>query len=106
MKTNVYTIYDKLARESGPLYQAKNDAVAYRQFCTQLKEIKNINEDDFELLNIAEYDNEECQLQNMITITVDIAWLAYLELQPQGNVRQQYQEYLETLPKKGGANNA
>ncbi len=95
MKINVYTIYDKLARESGPLFQAKNDQVAYRQFCTQLKEIKNIQKEDFELLNIAEYDNESCQLQDMITIRVDTEWLAFCEknLKPKNNSRERYKNY-------------
>ncbi len=96
MKINVYTIYDKLARESGPLFQAKNDRVAFRQFQTQLKEIKNIQKDDFELLNIAEYDNEECQLQDMITVRVDTEWLAFCDanLKTQKNSRERYKDYI------------
>ncbi len=100
MKINVYTIYDKLARESGPLFQAKNDKVAYRQFCTQLKEIKNIQKEDFELLNIAEYDNEACQLQDMITVRVDIEWIAFCDANPRPETasesRKRYKEYLAT----------
>ncbi len=100
MKINVYTIYDKLARESGPLFQAKNDKVAYRQFQTQLKEIKNIQKQDFELLNIAEYDNEACQLQDMITVRVDIEWIAFCDANPRPETasesRRRYKEYLAT----------
>ncbi len=96
MKINIYTIYDKLAKESGPLFQAKNDQVAFRQFQTQLKDIKNIQVQDFELLNIAEYDNENCQLQSLITVRVDLDWIAFCEAnpKPQNNSRQRYKEYI------------
>lgn len=30
MKVNLYTIYDVMAEESGPVFQAKNDSVACR----------------------------------------------------------------------------
>ena len=33
MTVNLYSIYDNVAEESGPIFQAKNDKVAYRQFC-------------------------------------------------------------------------
>ncbi len=96
MTTNIYTIYDKLAKESGPLFQAKNDKVAFRQFQTQLKDIKNIQVEDFELLNIAEYDNELCQLQSLITIRVDLDWIAYCDSnpRPQNNSRKRYKEFI------------
>jgi hypothetical protein len=32
MKMHIYTIYDELAKEYGPLFEAKNDFVALRNF--------------------------------------------------------------------------
>ncbi len=81
MKMRIYTIYDKLAREGGPLFQAKNDQVAHRQFQTQLTNMPNIEIDDFELRCVGEYDNEQCQIQVGIPVVIDTDWLLFLEEQ-------------------------
>ena len=44
MITNIYTIRDKVAEEVGPLFQAKNDAVAIRQFKQLVKDSENPEE--------------------------------------------------------------
>ncbi len=78
MKMRIYTIYDKLAREGGPLFQAKNDQVAHRQFQTQLNSMPNIEIADFELRCVGEYDNEQCQIQVGIPVVIDTDWLLFL----------------------------
>ncbi len=70
MITRLYTIYDKLAEETGPVFQAKNDQVAYRQFQTQLSTIQNIKADDFTLLCVGEYENIRIELQTMLPIEI------------------------------------
>lgn len=57
MKTNVYTIRDVVANESGPLFEAKNDGVAVRQFDRLVKDLDH--KDEYVLLCVAAYDHEE-----------------------------------------------
>lgn len=35
---NLYCIYDRLAEEAGPIFEAKNDAVAFRMIMNSIKE--------------------------------------------------------------------
>lgn len=66
MYTRIYTIYDKVAEQSGPVFQAPNDATAQRQMrhlCAQ----PGIVADDFQLWCIGEFedtprDGEVCRL--------------------------------------------
>lgn len=58
MKSVVFTIYDKLAKESGPLFQAKNVDVAQREFNNLVKDLPEDTKEDYELVILATYDNE------------------------------------------------
>ena len=53
MMMYVYSIYDKVADESGPLFTAKNHAVAMRQFRSILKDSPS---DEYELLCVGEVE--------------------------------------------------
>lgn len=53
----LYVIYDKVACESGPIFEAKNDSVAFRDF-TKVIQKDPINPADFELLRIGSIDHE------------------------------------------------
>lgn len=102
MITRVYTIYDRLAEESGPLFQAKNDEVAHRQYQTQLSTIQNIKVDDFTLLCVGEYDNERCEFQAAIPITIDEQLIQALQTKKE---KSNYDIYRETAgPVTGGKN--
>ena len=46
MKVNIYTIYDKVSEECGPVFQAKNDVVAHRAFKHLISDTPNVNLDD------------------------------------------------------------
>lgn len=59
MKTRLYTIYDKRAEESGPLFQAKNDAVALRNYESLLAR-EEVKETEYKLLCVGLFDNEKC----------------------------------------------
>lgn len=66
MYYRIYTIYDKVAEQSGPVFQAINDAVAQRQF-RHVIEQPGVVADDFQLWCIGEYfstpeDGEVCRL--------------------------------------------
>jgi len=59
MLTNVYTIRDKLAEESGPIFTAKSDAVAIR---SALNSISEFPLGDFELLQLGTFNTETSEL--------------------------------------------
>lgn len=53
---NVYTVRDTVAQESGPIFTAKNDAIAFRQFSNILKETTTPK--DFQLIYLGKYNTE------------------------------------------------
>lgn len=71
MLVNVYVIYDKVAEESGPMFQAPNDGIALRMTCNTLLPLPQTLEDDYRLLQIAEYDTKNCQISLMSPREVD-----------------------------------
>lgn len=56
----VYAIYDTVAQESGPLFEAKNDGIALRNFENFLGKTHLV--DDFRLYAVGEYDKESMVL--------------------------------------------
>lgn len=53
---NLYAIYDKDAKEFGPLFNAKNDIVASRYVEEMIKEVNHV--DSYALYCMGEYDTE------------------------------------------------
>ena len=47
---NLYLVYDKVAKEHGPLFEAKNDAIAKRMYANLMK--NNPVPDDFLLVSV------------------------------------------------------
>ncbi|WNK14049.1 MAG: nonstructural protein [Microvirus sp.] len=62
MRTPVYTIYDKVAEEAGPVFQARNDGVAARAFRILLKDSR---QDEHRLYQVGEFDSEKVMLFTM-----------------------------------------
>lgn len=58
MKANIYTIYDVVAKECGPIFQGKNDEVAVRVFNSLLNDTPNIKPTDYEIYCLGEFDTE------------------------------------------------
>ena len=58
MKVNIYTIYDKVACEAGPIFQAKNDTVALRCFMGLMKDTPSVNPTDYDVYCLGEFDTE------------------------------------------------
>lgn len=58
MKVNIYTIYDKVACEAGPIFQAKNDAVALRCFISLMKDTPNVVPSDYDVYCLGEFDTD------------------------------------------------
>ena len=59
MKVNIYTIYDKVACEAGPIFQAKNDTVALRCFMSLMKDTSSVNPTDYDVYCLGEFDTEK-----------------------------------------------
>lgn len=55
----VYSIYDKVAKECGPLFTAKNDDVAVRNFKNLLVSERVSNPSDYMLYNLGEFDPDQ-----------------------------------------------
>ena len=60
MKVNIYTIYDSVAKECGPIYQAKNHDVAVRAFKSLISDTPNVNVSEYDVYCLGEFDNEKC----------------------------------------------
>ena len=60
MKVNIYTIYDVVAKECGPIFQAKNHDVAVRAFHSLMAETSNVMSTDYDLYCLGEFDTEKC----------------------------------------------
>ncbi len=56
MLYKLYSIYDKDAKEFGPLFNAKNDIVASRYVVDMIKDVKYV--DSYALYCMGEYDTE------------------------------------------------
>ena len=69
MNYGLYTIYDKVAQETGPLFEAKSDAVASRSARNLLSEVQAV--DDFKLLRVG-YSNKTTGKITVETIPVEI----------------------------------
>ena len=57
MKMRLYVVRDEVAEESGPLFEAKNDAVAQRKFKYSLDQVRG-NKLEYKLLAMGEIDHE------------------------------------------------
>jgi len=57
----LYTIYDKVAKTTGPILELKNDAVAQRAYKQMIRK-NNLEQKDYALMCIGELDEDECAL--------------------------------------------
>ena len=60
MKVNIYTIYDSVAKECGPIYQAKNHDVAVLAFKSLISDTPNVNVSEYDVYCLGEFDTEKC----------------------------------------------
>ena len=56
MTTRIYVVYDRLACESGPLFEAKNDAVSRRQYDKLIQ--RTARPEEYQLLCIGMMDHD------------------------------------------------
>jgi hypothetical protein len=60
----LYVIRDRLAGESGPIFEAKTDDVALRNYRQVFDKNPVAHPQEFELLAIGEYDHEKEELKS------------------------------------------
>lgn len=63
MVYNLYTVYDRLAKEAGPIFVAVNDQVAERQFRKLI--VGSDNPADYQLYNLGEYDSVSLSIKDL-----------------------------------------
>nr|WAE43336.1 MAG: hypothetical protein [Microviridae sp.] len=68
METRLYVVYDLVALESGPIFEAKNDGVALRQFGQLMAKTEFPHE--FELRYIGDYCHDYCKIEVAQVTTV------------------------------------
>lgn len=61
MNTELFTIYDKVAQEAGPIFQAKNLYVAMRYVKEMIKDNK-INLSEYDLVRLGTFDSESMSI--------------------------------------------
>ncbi|QXP07940.1 MAG: nonstructural protein [Arizlama microvirus] len=71
MITGIYTIYDKVLKQSCPVFSSKNDAVAIRQTNNLLKSSPDTEAKDYVLYKLGEYDDESLILASHKKIKID-----------------------------------
>jgi hypothetical protein len=73
MLFRLYILYDKVAEEGGPVFQAKNDAVALRHFEQAMAAQHGVmHPEDFKLLCIGFYDSDLCIAYRLSGCTTSI----------------------------------
>jgi hypothetical protein len=79
MQTNLYVIYDKVALESGPIFEAKNDGVAFRRYNAILQE--SDHPDDFQLLKVGlfDHDNNTGEISDVEEVYINLNLVDQLE---------------------------
>lgn len=76
---NLYVVYDRVAEESGPIYEAVNDGVALRQF-RRLQEKMQTDPSEHWLMHIGYYDNKKNTVTGCAARQVVVAPTPGLEL--------------------------
>lgn len=66
----IYAIYDRVAKESGPLFEAKNDDVAIRACATLLKDV--LVKSDYSLVTVGEYNTSDCIITPSDACDIDL----------------------------------
>ena len=61
MINELFTIYDKVAQEAGPIFQAKNLYVAMRYVKDMIKD-NNINLTEYDLVRLGSFDSESMSI--------------------------------------------
>lgn len=59
MKTFMYVIRDNVAEDCGPIFTAKTDGVAIRNYENYINKDVTVHKEDYDLLRVGSYDSEQ-----------------------------------------------
>lgn len=62
MELKIYTVYDTVAQDAGPLFTAVNTGVATRQYRALLNDIPEAQRSEFKLMEIGSYSSHAPQV--------------------------------------------
>lgn len=65
MEMRLYTIFDRVAEECGPVYEAKNDAIAARNFKQVLGTVPKVDLDAFDLVCLGAIERDTMRITLM-----------------------------------------
>lgn len=57
----LYIIFDRVAQEGGPIFEAKNDMVAYRNFQRLVNKMEH--QEDFRLMKVGKYLHDTVRIE-------------------------------------------
>ena len=70
---NLYVIYDRVAQESGPVFEAKNDGIAVRQMRNVLSENPASKPLEYQLLKVGTI-NHETNVITPLGVPLDVSF--------------------------------
>ena len=65
-KMGLYVVYDRVAEQAGPVFQAVNDQVAFRSYVQLMHGQSHLNKDEFVLYKIASYDDKTMDVEQIV----------------------------------------
>lgn len=63
MEKRLYVIYDRVAEESGPIFEAVNDGVALRNFRGLISRTEGVSPEEYKLFLVGTYDSKTMLLK-------------------------------------------
>lgn len=63
MPNKIYTIFDRVAEQAGPLFEAPNDGVAMRAFRNTLERTPSYQLGDYRLYRLGTFDPEAMKME-------------------------------------------
>lgn len=77
MKTYLYTVYDRVAEEGGPVFQSKNEGTAIRAY-KQLLQGSPAPAHEYSLVCLGEYENDPAKI-----VAYDTPYTVQLPVDPE-----------------------
>lgn len=86
MIRQLYVIYDRVAEESGPIFEAKNDGIANRRYKALIAEQTHqwFEESDYILLHIGSIDKSTNEMETITPEVVDVK-LSLIDMEKEDN---------------------
>lgn len=70
--TGLYVIFDRVAEESGPVFEAVNKGIAIRNFRNLLEKVPDYQRQDYRLYQVGEFDNIHMEVTTDSTQPIEV----------------------------------